>query len=58
MKQTLLGLALFATLATVAQAGDTKKSRKDNGKAKTENCEKQCDKAATGHGCCAKRAQV
>ncbi|MBO0930220.1 hypothetical protein [Fibrella aquatilis] len=58
MKQTLLGLALLATLATAAQAGDTRKSKKVKVKAKTENCEKQCEKGSGGTGCCAKRAQV
>ena len=53
-----MGLALLATLATAAQAGDTKKSKKDKVKAKTENCEKQCEKGSGGTGCCAKRAQV
>lgn len=58
MKQTLLSLALFAMFATTTQAGDTKKSKKDKVKAKTENCEKQCEKGSGGTSCCAKRAQV
>lgn len=53
MKNTLLSLALLATLSTVSLAGDIKvKKVKAAAKAKTE-----CATSAH-HACCMKKAQV
>ncbi|WP_375445188.1 hypothetical protein [uncultured Fibrella sp.] len=57
MKNLLMGLALVATLSSAAFAGDTVKEKKAR-KAKTENCEKKCEKGAGGPSCCMKKAQV
>ncbi|MEZ0483902.1 hypothetical protein [Fibrella aquatica] len=57
MKNMLMGLALIATLSTVAFAGSKDKAKKEK-KAKTENCEKKCEKGTSGPSCCMKKAQA
>lgn len=53
MKNLLMGLALVATLSSVAYAGDTTKEKKAK-KAKDEKCEK----GVGSHPCCMKKAQA